>query len=135
MEGIATLLNSTFAVIAGNITGALANRMASLVSQRAIKIPDFSPVSQSVLDEMVSLFLHIGFITMGTHVASSAIPAIMKDAPSFTLYMLGIWSSSPNMVSGLQRLNRLVLSSAESPAPVPVVAVEPKESPAPSSSL
>ena len=132
MEGISSLLNSTFAVIAGNVTGALANRMSALVAQRAPKLSEITQSSQSILDELLSLFLHIGFITMGTHVASSSIPAIMKDAPSFTLYMLGIWSSSPNLVSSLRRLNHMVLSSGEV---VPVLVVESKEKPVPSSSL
>lgn len=110
------IVENGLALIIGNFVGTISDRVITVVDTRiklveALKI-DPTTGSGSLLDSLLGVFLHVGMLGIGTQFATSALPWITQDASSFTLFMLGVLSTSPHLVNHLKVINTVVLDEA-----------------------
>lgn len=102
------IVSTSIALVSGNFLGAITDRVAASVSEHlAGKF-----VKSSLIDSLAGIFLHVGLISVGTNVITSALPYISEDPSAFSMYLLGLWSSSPQLKRNLRVLNILVLNDA-----------------------
>jgi hypothetical protein len=100
------LLEGAFALALGDMVGAVSDRLSSLIDSRLRLIPGMD--GKSVLDSLLSVFLHMGLISFGTALATSALPFVTESGPAFLLYTLGVSASSRNFYQHLRNLNQLL---------------------------
>lgn len=105
------LLSGGFAVIAGNFVGAITDRVSSFIESRlrlveALKLKDSQA---SMVDATVGIFFQVGMMSLATNLVTSGAPWITTDASAFTMYLFGLWATSPHLKNHLRILNTVLL--------------------------
>lgn len=111
-----TILTGTLAMITGDIVGSLVDHMANMIDQRVRSISalhlDDGTVGASLLDTSLALFIHSGMLIISTEFSTAALPWITQDSSALVLFFLGLWATSPHLVSHLKDLNKLLLEDS-----------------------
>ena len=106
------ILAGTFAMLSGDLVGAFVDRLVGLVGERSSVIESLglgSPTT-TLLEAGLGVFFQVGLITAGTSMVTAAMPWVASDPASFSLFMIGLWSTSNHLRHNLDKLNAIVLA-------------------------
>lgn len=115
------IVASTFSIFSGAVTGTLADRLITLIHERK-KLADLlglSPTTGNLLDAALGIFLQVGMISLGTKFATTAMPFLTQDAASFTLFIMGVWTSSKTLTDNLRTVTSIILTEPKEVETVP----------------
>jgi hypothetical protein len=101
------LIEGSLALLAGNFIGAIVDRIVTIIDSRVKLMEALSLGSEtnSLLDNVLGIFLHMGLITLGTKFAVGAMPWITEDMGANILFAWGLQSASPHLELHLKSLN------------------------------
>eukprot|EP00727_Mastigamoeba_balamuthi_P000693 m51a1_g10620 hypothetical protein (692) ;mRNA; f:59447-62102 len=93
--------------ITARVTAEDIKKVATVIDER-LRISD-SLKNIPLLDDVLSLLLHVGILSVGTHFCSNAMPWLVQDPSSFCLFMMGLYSTSPHLRVHLGRINETII--------------------------
>lgn len=111
-----SLSESAAALIVGDMVGAICDRLITTVDKR-IKLLDSFKVSEgatgSMLDSALGIFLHLGTLSVGTHLAANALPWLTRDPAAFAMFIMGVTATSPHLFDHLRTMNSIILNESQ----------------------
>lgn len=120
MDSVTPILNGSISLITGNFLGAVGDRVVHTLNMRRQMIEKKAIHNDiSLLDTFVDIFFHVGILSFSTHMVSKALPYITEDPASFTLFLMGILSTSPNLSKNLKKANDILFNIGEEVVPIP----------------
>lgn len=103
-------------VLSGSVVGDLADKVANFLSTGDLLsklVPDCS--SSVFLDALVGMFVQIGVMSAGTELISNALPFMAQDTSAFSMFLLGMWSSSPHLKKRIRVIQNLLQNTVSIP--------------------
>lgn len=113
MDSISPILNGSLSLITGNFLGATGDRIIHTLNTRRQMVEKIAIGDASLIDLILDIFFHVGVISFTTHMVSKGLPFITEDPAAFTLFMLGVLTTSENLAANLKRLNNILLNNKE----------------------
>ena len=105
------VVDGTVAVVSGDLVGTVVDRVVSLIGDRTrfIETLRLGQSAATLLDSTIGILLQVGLLSAGTHLVTGALPWILEEPAAFSLYMVGLWSTSGHLKRNLKVLNSTVL--------------------------
>jgi hypothetical protein len=116
IEGVVgPMISGSFSLVAGDLMGTFIDHTMAVFEERTniVSVLGFSSNGASMLRNGMSIFFQVGLISLGTHFVSNAFPWLTRDASAFTLYMMGLWSTSERLRKNLTSFNSVFTEPSE----------------------
>ena len=111
MERVNPLLSAGVAMMAGDVMGiaidTLMQKFDGVVRSMDLD-KKMSAKTYSLLDSVLGVFLHVGVIGLGTELLSRAVPWIFEEPAGLTLFILGLYNTSPHLTLHLNSVNEQI---------------------------
>ena len=123
MESFNPIFEGVVCSIVGNLVGDISNRVVRMVDQRlrTIESLKLDGSNASMMENVLAIFLHVAALSVSTEFVARALPWLTESTPAFSMFCLGLLSSTPDLQEHLVALNRLILREGEVPESVRVV--------------
>jgi hypothetical protein len=104
------LIQGAMAILAGNFIGTISDRIVTIIDARLrlVESLNLGSSTTSLLDSILGVFLHMGFITLGTRFASEAMPWLTEEPGALMVFSFGLQATSSHLFSHIQILNQLL---------------------------
>jgi len=101
------VFHGSLALVAGNLLGSVVDTVIMMLNERANLTGslDLNDSTRKVLDNGISILLHVGFLGFGTSFVTKAFPWITEDSASFTLWIMGISMNSDTLRQNVKVIN------------------------------
>lgn len=115
MKSVSPILYGSVSIVSGDLLGALVDRIIVMVGKRARIIDklNLGDEATSLLDSCSSLFFQVGLIGIGTELISGGLPWMTENPAAFSLYLLGLWSTSSHLKRNLRVINSILLKEGD----------------------
>ena len=106
-----SFVDSSVALFVGHSIGTVSDRVVAVIDER-LKMNErlsMDSTTGSLLDSVLGIFLHVGLISVGTKLATNALPNMISDPSAFALFMMGIVMTSQHLAGHLKVINTILL--------------------------
>jgi len=103
------VITGSLSLVSGNLLGSSVDTLMGMLKERSSDLTaglSLNESSKRILDDLISIVLHVGLIGLGTHFVSNAFPWLSEEPSAFTLWIVGMTMSSNNLRKNLRDFNR-----------------------------
>ena len=112
------VVSGSLSLLAGNLLGWSIDNLMSALTIRAnltAQLP-LNASTKRVLDNGISVLLHVGLLGLGSQLVTNAMPWITEDPAALTLWIVGLSMHLTTLKESVSSLNN-VLTISRDPAP------------------
>jgi transcriptional regulator GlxA family with amidase domain len=120
LVGNSTVATSVVSLFAGNLVGSATNKVMEIIEDRmdVTSRLGLSLPSKTLLDNALHLVLHVGVLGLGTELVTNAMPWLTEDTASFSMWLIGLVSTSGRLKRNLFALNASLFLPVEQKLPL-----------------
>ena len=114
------VVGGCLSLFAGNLLGWSIDNLMSALTIRAnltAQLP-LNSSTKRVLDNGISILLHVGLLGLGAQLVTNALPWLTDDTAAFTLWVVGLSMHMTNLKDNVISLNEVLTLSREPPSDV-----------------
>lgn len=110
------IFSSCVSCLIGNLVGGLADKATRIIEMKNLTSAGGTGhmVTKDTWETFVETLVQVGLIAVVTDIAARGMPWLSTDPGSYSLYTMGLWSSSPTLVNNLSVLNEALSKPIES---------------------